>query len=601
MGDDVFDFLKDLRSASGGGSSSEAMKSYFPPDCTRCQWPSFYDITSLLNAGTLEIQVVLEALTDITIKLTGATRGFLLLVDENNQLEARVARDTDQKTLGEEEFRFSNSIVQEALRTRKAQHYSNLISDGGISETESIVDLEIFSAMCIPLAIRGGDMIPGVERRKYFFQPLPNTLGVLYVDSKDVARQFKPEDLTFFEALSNIITTAVVNAKLYQQATTDPLSRLYSRGQFEFLITEGVRKAKETSRPFSLIMLDLDHFKDVNDEHGHRAGDEVIRTVGDILKQNVRALDLCCRYGGEEFAILFADTDVEGVETIAQKLAEAFRETTCPGDLRVTASFGIAGIPDHADTADGLVAAADQALYRAKADGRDRVCVWSPELASERRQDALAGIFSANFSNAYQNIALLIEFVNVLNSPEGAKDLSSLALRKMIEATEAEWGALLLTGAGGYEVKVAYDRRMNKIKDPEINKVVVDEVLKARKSTLIPGQTPDGRQISLCAIPLVADGEAIGAIYLEAETAIGGIQQGLLPFFETLARQVALSQRAVREKTGKLKAKKKAGSKGAAKPKTKAAAKTKARPKPKAKKATRKKASAKSKGRSKKK
>jgi diguanylate cyclase (GGDEF)-like protein len=374
VSDDVFDFLKDLQAVPGIGQPGNAMKSHFPPDCTRCQWPSFYDITSLLNAGTLEIQTVLEALTDITIKLTGATRGFLLLVDENNQLDARVARDSDQQMLGEEEFRFSNSIVQEALRTRKAQHYSNLISDGGISETESIVDLEIFSAMCIPLMIRGGSALPDVERRKYFYQPLPNTLGVLYVDSKDVARQFKPEDLTFFEALSNIITTAVVNAKLYQQATTDPLSRLYSRGQFEFLISEGVRRAQESSRPFSLIMLDLDHFKDVNDEHGHRAGDDVIRTVGDILKQNVRAHDLCCRYGGEEFAILFADTDVGGAATIAEKLVDAFRETVFPGDLRVTASLGVAGIPDHATTADGLVAAADQALYRAKATGRDRVC-----------------------------------------------------------------------------------------------------------------------------------------------------------------------------------------------------------------------------------
>jgi hypothetical protein len=200
---------------------------------------------------------------------------------------------------------------------------------------------------------------------------------------------------------------------------------------------------------------------------------------------------------------------------------------------------------------------------------------------------------------------LLIEFVNVLNSPEGAKDLSSLALRKMIEATEAEWGALLLTCKSGYEVKVAYDRRMNKISNPEINKVIVGEVLKARKSTFLPMQTPEGLHISMCAIPLVAGDEAIGAIYLEAETATGGIQQGLLPFFETLARQVAVSQKASRDKTRKLQSKKAAKSISAAKPKAKkpaaAKAKSKAKPKPKAKKATEKKVSSKGKSRAKKK
>jgi diguanylate cyclase (GGDEF)-like protein len=587
VGDDIFDFLKDFKADRPDGSRA----AYLPPDCTRCQWPSFYDITSLLNAGTLDLQTVLESLTDIAIRLTAATRGFLLLLDENNQLEARVARSADREDLHHDDFRVSNSIVEEAVRTQKAQHYSNLISDGGISETESIVDLDIFSAMCIPLIVRGPSGTPDFERRKYFYQPLPNVLGVLYVDSKDVVRQFKTEDLAFFEAMSNIFTTAIVNAKLYQQATTDPLSKLYSRRQFEFLITEGVRKSKEAHHPFSLIMIDLDHFKDVNDEHGHRVGDDVIRTVGALLRANVRALDICCRYGGEEFAILLADTDIRGVTTSAEKLAEAFRDTLFPAKLRLTASFGVAVVPEHADSPEGLVAAADQALYRAKADGRDRVRIWSPELSGERRQDPLAGIFTSDFSNAYQNIALLIEFVNVLNSPEGTRDLPGLAVRKMIEATEANWGALIIAEGRSFKVEVAYDRRMQVIKQPDINEMVVKEVLSAGKSAVVPLESGHGASTSACAIPLVANGKVLGAVYLEAAGESGGIQRNLLPFFETLARQVALSHIAVKEKTRRLLAKpaKETKSKAGKKAGTKAKSKAKPKARPKAKKTAKKK------------
>ena len=143
------------------------------------------------------------------------------------------------------------------------------------------------------------------------------------------------------------------------------------------LIAE-VQRQRRGGAPFSLIMIDVDHFKRFNDEHGHPAGDEILHTVGEILSENVRETDLVARYGGEEFVILLRFADHDNAMQIAEKLRYSiegtfFSDVHGTPRFRCTASLGVATWPEHAKHARPLIEIADQALYQSKHRGRNRI------------------------------------------------------------------------------------------------------------------------------------------------------------------------------------------------------------------------------------
>lgn len=168
-------------------------------------------------------------------------------------------------------------------------------------------------------------------------------------------------------------------ADLREQAITDPLTELYNRRYlWEFLQREWIR-AKRSEDPLAVIMIDLDHFKRVNDTYGHDAGDSVLMGVADLLKAHIRGSDIACRFGGEEFALVLTDVmpdaarrRAEGIRNAIRRFEPSHRERRLG---RITASLGVALFPDHADDPESLLRASDQALYEAKAAGRDRVVV----------------------------------------------------------------------------------------------------------------------------------------------------------------------------------------------------------------------------------
>jgi diguanylate cyclase (GGDEF)-like protein len=145
-------------------------------------------------------------------------------------------------------------------------------------------------------------------------------------------------------------------------------------------------RAARSGQPLSLVMLDIDHFKQVNDTHGHHAGDTVLQRVGRQLSEECRSSDLVSRYGGEEFAILLPETDIEQAYALAERLRVAIAIDA--DDFRVTASFGVASCPDHGSGPAELVQAADAALYRSKRLGRNRTS--SAEVSPPQASRALS-------------------------------------------------------------------------------------------------------------------------------------------------------------------------------------------------------------------
>jgi diguanylate cyclase (GGDEF)-like protein len=175
-------------------------------------------------------------------------------------------------------------------------------------------------------------------------------------------------------------------------ARTDPLTSLLNRRAFRDLAGSAHAAAARRSRPLSVLLLDLDHFKAINDTRGHAAGDAALRTVGALLRSTARASDLCARWGGEEFLLLLPDTDLDDARALAERLRQAVSETVVMHDgepIALTASLGVAQRQPE-QSLDALIAAADGALYAAKQAGRNRVACAAREEADSGCADAPA-------------------------------------------------------------------------------------------------------------------------------------------------------------------------------------------------------------------
>lgn len=171
-----------------------------------------------------------------------------------------------------------------------------------------------------------------------------------------------------------------LQAELSEQAIRDPLTGLYNRRYLETILTRELARCHREGQQLTLMMIDVDNFKGINDTYGHQGGDEVLKKLAALLLNGVRTTDVACRFGGEEFLVLLPDMPIHVGVALANQWRAAFAATTTAfGDdsMQATLSIGIATYPEHGDSPTQLIGCADLALYRAKADGRNRVVSYS--------------------------------------------------------------------------------------------------------------------------------------------------------------------------------------------------------------------------------
>jgi diguanylate cyclase (GGDEF)-like protein len=176
---------------------------------------------------------------------------------------------------------------------------------------------------------------------------------------------------------------------LRQLAITDGLTGIYNRRYFEERLAEELRRAERFLHPLSVVLIDIDHFKRVNDTYGHLAGDQVLSALARFLQNNIREVDILARYGGEEMAIIMPETRPEDAMSITKRIANKLRETVFRIDedgveITITFSAGVASFPQHGMNAREIVAQVDEAQYRAKRAGRDRI-YWAGKRDEEGR------------------------------------------------------------------------------------------------------------------------------------------------------------------------------------------------------------------------
>ena len=189
------------------------------------------------------------------------------------------------------------------------------------------------------------------------------------------------DHITIGETILKFISHASVEARyheeVYQLATHDALTDLCNRRHFLELLDKEIARAERHGRPLALAILDVDHFKRVNDEHGHIAGDGVLKHIAEVLRSHVRGEDVAARIGGEEFAVLLPEESPEAARVFAERLRAAIAAASfAPGGVprKMTISIGLADLAPSRATRSTLMRAADEALYAAKDAGRDRVC-----------------------------------------------------------------------------------------------------------------------------------------------------------------------------------------------------------------------------------
>ncbi len=204
------------------------------------------------------------------------------------------------------------------------------------------------------------------------------TLGVLTLHSSQ-RNAFRESELQSLESVADICASSIQNAhyveRIRQLSYLDGLTGIFNRRFFEMRIGEEIERARRCGTGMAVVMVDIDHFKKLNDEFGHLLGDEVLRQFSSLFHQQLRKIDVVCRYGGEEFAILLTQTGAQHAVTVGEKLRKLVESWQFPGVPRtVTLSAGVAAFPEHGTTRDELVRAADNALYAAKQGGRNRVC-----------------------------------------------------------------------------------------------------------------------------------------------------------------------------------------------------------------------------------
>jgi len=258
-------------------------------------------------------------------------------------------------------FKEGTTLLDADGLCRQALRNSHPVMANDVSSAKGYIQgfAEARSELCIPLLSFG------------------QVVGVLCLESEKL-NAFDEGDVPALESVADICANAIQNANYFERvrhmAYVDGLTGVFNRRYFEIRVQEEIERAKRYTGAMSLVMIDIDHFKRLNDEFGHLMGDDVLRQISTFFSQNLRKVDVACRYGGEEFAIIVPETTGEDAYYVAEKLRKVIQSSVFPGVPRpVTISAGVASYPANGSTRDELIKAADEALYSAKQSGRNSV------------------------------------------------------------------------------------------------------------------------------------------------------------------------------------------------------------------------------------
>jgi diguanylate cyclase (GGDEF)-like protein len=351
-----------------------------------------FELEEVFN-GELDFIHLSKNILAKVMKETFAIAGILYWFDEiQNEFKLKAIQGITDDKINQvtRVLRLQNGILEQVQNNPNGFLVADLKSNQNRKGFEDLIKL-FSSVLVIPLIMQKkvfGALVLFKSKRNFnrHHYKLVNTFAPRAAVHLDNARLYQ---LTKETALEN--AKLYVNiSKLYQQATLDELTGLYNRNFSMQRIKEEIKKAWRLKQPLSLIFIDLDFFKKINDSHGHQTGDQLLTEFGSFIKNLIRDYDVACRFGGEEFVILLPHTNAENAFELAERLREKVsKHRFCAPvkNLQITASFGVSSLPDLPEPPkqlneeflntkmENLVNKADEALYQAKESGRNRVII----------------------------------------------------------------------------------------------------------------------------------------------------------------------------------------------------------------------------------
>jgi len=327
--------------------------------------------------SSLEFETVRRSIVKTAIKLLNSQEGALWLCDDKNKeiLEASYSYSlTSQHDGSVRIVNIGEGFVGKSAKEKNSRLIEDPAKYPAFDPSVDVIgNPEIKSMILIPLWFRG------------------ELMGVLQLVNKRNQEVFTSKDLIITASLGDYASIALKNAQIYQKTQeltiTDDHSSLYNYRFLEKTLEKFFDSAKRYKRNLSLIFMDLDNLKHVNDNYGHLMGSKVLSEVADLILPIIRSADLAVRYGGDEFVVMLPDTDSHGALILAERLKDCIQENTFLRfenlNIKITGSFGVATYPDHAKTKDELLKAADSAMYEAKKISKNRVCISSISKETE--------------------------------------------------------------------------------------------------------------------------------------------------------------------------------------------------------------------------
>ena len=330
---------------------------------------ALYRIGIMLTSSESEDEL-LHTIIKWATRLTHTPAGSIALYDsQENTMEIVAVHGFKKDFMAEEQWPIRKGGLTEYILNMNAPTVIKDVDKFDLADTAKIKADDICSLIAIPLI---------AER---------TTIGILYVDDF-VTRDFSQRDEAILTLLGTQAAIAIEKMQLFEQtkklAITDGLTGLYNHRYFVKYLSGEVLRAKRYSHELSVLIIDIDHFKNYNDTNGHLQGNEAIKKVTHVMKDVTRTMDVLSRYGGEEFAIILPETNKQQALHTAIRICKSVQEAGVFGEekqplKKLTVSIGVATYPEDAARGSVLVECADQALYQAKHEGRNRVVVYESE------------------------------------------------------------------------------------------------------------------------------------------------------------------------------------------------------------------------------
>jgi diguanylate cyclase (GGDEF)-like protein len=313
-----------------------------------------------------DLKNLLKYILEKAIGITNAEKGSIMLYDpDTNRLsitfiEGLEDNDYQEKINNKQveckSFKPGEGVAGKAFQEAKPVIFNNIKGEDEFIEAGSSF---VRSIACIPMLVYN------------------EVIGVINVTNKQDDTQFTEVDIEMLKAVTDQAAVAINKAQLQEMAITDFLTGLYIRRYFMSRLQDELLRSERYNKAFSIAMIDIDNFKNVNDSYGHSAGDQALKAAGSFFKKNLRQTDVVARYGGEEFVIFFPETNKKVAYVLAERLRKGFSQIRLDTLPRLSISLGISTYPDDGKDIETLIKNADAAMYSAKQRGRNQVVKFS--------------------------------------------------------------------------------------------------------------------------------------------------------------------------------------------------------------------------------